>query len=1025
MISDTKPQSAKAGGKNKKVSKRETKTHTKTVDNKRDPQSAKADGKTKKASKKDTQSAKADGKIIKESNRIDKAENLNIWYTNADSLPNKIDELKTRITASEQTPNVIIIVEAKPKNQRFEVTVPELGIEGYNISHKNMELGQGRGIIVYTDSELILNEITLKTGVEENLNIDIKLKNSLSLIVSIIYRSPNSTTENNLKLLEAIEEIDQTKCDHKMIIGDFNLPKIEWESLGNESGYEKEFVECISNCYLHQHINSPTRARGTNNPSTIDLVLTNDHNNISNIETTSPLGKSDHSLIKIVTNFETTSDNSNKPKKYIYNKGNYSEMEEGMNINWKDHLENKTTQEKWDTFQEKIHQNMEAHIPKRAQHPRRKNLPKIDPKLLSKIKRKNRLWHRYVETKEFQKYKEFTKLRNQIRNDTRRSRKATEKEIANDIKSNPKAFWSYVNSKTKSKSGIANLEYQRDGVSHLTSTDKEKTEVLSEFFTSVFTKEPEGQIPKLKNEASKYQIQKLTITEEIVGKKLKNLNPNKSPGMDEIHPRILKELAEILKAPLCDIYSKSLNEGKLPQQWKAANISAIFKKGKKKQPNNYRPVSLTSVPCKIMESIIRDHIKEHMKNNKLFSPKQFGFIEGRSTSLQLLVTLEEWTKILDEGGSVGAVYMDFMKAFDTVPHKRLLGKLEHYGIKGETLKWIEDFLNGRKQRVTIGSEKSDWRPVTSGIPQGSVLGPLLFVVYINDLPCDLETNVLMFADDTKLYSRVAGREDVDAIQRDLDRLDEWSRIWLLRFHPDKCKILKVSKKPTIEINLHLYSNDEQHSVVNLSSCEDEKDIGVFIDDKLNFEKHIKTKTGKANQIMGIIRRTFSFMNESIFKQLFKTLVRPHIEYANSVWAPYKLENIRKIESVQRRATKLIPGFKDMEYEDRLRKLDLPTLYYRRKRGDMIETYKIMNGIYDSDVSPKLEKAPNIRGTRGHEMKLFKKGARTEARKNFFTHRIVEDWNELPQEVINAETTNAFKNRLDKAWAENSLKYTPI
>ena len=301
----------------------------------------------------------------------------------------------------------------------------------------------------------------------------------------------------------------------------------------------------------------------------------------------------------------------------------------------------------------------------------------------------------------------------------------------------------------------------------------------------------------------------------------------------------------------------------------------------------------------------------------------------------------------------------------------------------------------------------------------------MLYIYINDLPCDIETNVFMFADDTKVYSRVEGEEDVEALQRDLDKLDQWSRIWLLRFHPDKCKVLKISKKPEMDINLHLYSNDEQHSEIDLTGCEDEKDIGVIIDSRLNFGKHIKTKTSKANQIMGLIRRTFNFMNENIFNQLFKTLVRPHVEYANSVWAPYKLEDIRQIEAVQRRATKLIPGFKEMSYEDRLKKLDLPTLHYRRKRGDMIETYKIVSGIYDNEVSPHLQRAPSDRGTRGHDKKLFKKGAKTESRKNFFTLRIVEDWNELPNEVVNAETTNAFKNGLDRAWTKHPLKYTPI
>ena len=252
------------------------------------------------------------------------------------------------------------------------------------------------------------------------------------------------------------------------------------------------------------------------------------------------------------------------------------------------------------------------------------------------------------------------------------------------------------------------------------------------------------------------QMPKLIITESKIAKVLSKLKPDKSPGPDGLHPRFFKEMAEYMKVPLCIIFNLSLSRGVLPAKWKKARVSAIYKKENKKVASNYRPVSLTSIICKVMETLIRDHIVDHMKTNNLFSDKQYGFISGRSTSLQLLTVLDIWTDALERGLTLDIIYMDFRKAFDVVPHRRLVGKLKSYGISKEITNWVVSFLSDRFQTVTVNGAESTERPVLSGIPQGSVLGPMLFVIYINDLPDSVLGDPLsfLFADDTKLFNTI-------------------------------------------------------------------------------------------------------------------------------------------------------------------------------------------------------------------------------------------------------------------------------
>ena len=534
------------------------------------------------------------------------------------------------------------------------------------------------------------------------------------------------------------------------------------------------------------------------------------------------------------------------------------------------------------------------------------------------IKKKHRLWQRYRESNynDDEKYRHYCRVRNKVRKATRYQQRCQEKEIADNTKSNPKKFWQYINRRTKTSTGIADLE--NITTNRLTSNDKEKAEVLATFFSSIFTQERTQEMPTIQKGKLKGEISYCNINREDVQKKLKNLNPNKSPGPDKLHSRILKELYSVLDKPLAILFQNTLKKGKLPDEWKHAIVTAIFKKGDKRKPNNYRPVSLTCIICKIIESIIRDKIMEYMESNNLFSNKQFGFLNGRSTVLQLLTVLDKWTKIIDEGGTIDCVYFDFKKAFDKVPHQRLIHKAEQYGIKGDIINWIKSFLDSRTQQVVINGELSEPKNVTSGIPQGSVLGPLLFVIFINDLPDQVKSDMFLFADDTKIFRRISTKQDEVILQEDINEMMKWADQWQLEFHPDKCVKMSINNK---ELENRTYNMDD----VILRNVKQEKDIGVIVDDQLKFEDHMYEKIKKANNMMGLIRRSFIHLDEEIFLKLYKALVRPHLEYANVIWHQTKIKDITAIENVQRRATKYLPSLKNLSYEERLQKLKLPTL----------------------------------------------------------------------------------------------------
>ena len=525
------------------------------------------------------------------------------------------------------------------------------------------------------------------------------------------------------------------------------------------------------------------------------------------------------------------------------------------------------------------------------------------------------------------------------------------------MKRKPKIFWKYVGSKMKTRARVEELR----GVNGSTAkTSKDKAELLNDFFSGVFTQENMTSVPEPDFGFKGDALTDIVITETGVKEKLENLNANKSPGPDSLHPRILKELAAPLSAPLKALFQKSIETGDVPAEWREGEVVPIFKKGDGSHPGNYRPVSLTSILCKVMEMFVCDALLDHLLSADLLSYDQFGFLPNRSCALQLLVVIEEWTKIVDRRGALDVVYLDFKKAFDSVPHVRLISKLRAYGVGGNVLRWIQAFLHDRRQRVIVEGHHSGWATVSSGIPQGSILGPVLFLVFINDLPGVVKSAARLFADDTKMYREVSTNQDKDLLQTDIKLLEEWSAKWQLPFNKDKCKLMHVgSSNPGFSY---------QMEGASIAAVTNEKDLGIIIDNSLKFHEQTAAAVARANRILGLIKRAFSILDATTLPLLFRAMVRPHLQYANSVWGPTLRMEQDAIERVLRRATKLVRSLRNLKYEDRLQILKIPSMYYRRLRGDMIMVFQILTGrlrvrekdLFERDYPERI---------RGHELKL--------------------------------------------------------
>ena len=792
--------------------------------------------------------------------------------------------------------------------------------------------------------------------------------------------------------------LNRVSNDRVVVMGDFNFPELDWGNIENIDMLHP-FVDCINNNFLFQLVDKPTRGKNC-----LDLILCSEENMVQNLLVEEPFETSDHQVIRFELLSRKLKSNKNIPI-FDYFRADYNAVREhAKSLQWLKRLKSFDLEpnENWLVVKNNVLDLRDKYVGLKKKSKKNKW---VTNRVRACRQAKKKAWINYIngnkEDSLYQVYK--TKLNMSVK-ENRKAKLAFEEKLAKNIKHDAKTFFAYVNSKKRSTNKIGPL---RNSQGDVVENNKQTADLLNSYFASVFTVEDTSSLPVptayFKGPQSEC-LSVVEIEENVVLDRLSKINVNKCQGPDELHGKILFEIRHEIAKPLADLFTLSLEKGIVPQDWRDANVCPLFKKGCRDKAENYRPVSLTSIVGKVLESIIKDKIVKFLEEHKLLRDSQHGFTGGRSCLTNLLEFFESVTKELEDGNNVDMVYLDFCKAFDKVPHIRLIRKLEALGIRGKVKSWIESWLGDRRQRVCVDGELSDWVKVSSGVPQGSVLGPVLFLIYINDLDDGILSKLGKFADDSKLCKGVGSTADVSVLANDLAQLDKWSSKWQMKFNTEKCSVIHLGKN----------NAQNKYNLGNavLTNSDKERDLGIIVDKTMKFSEHINSVVGSANSILGMISRNITCKNKNIVTRLYKALVRPKLEFCVQAWRPYLRKDIDKIERVQHRATKMIAEWQGLSYEDRLKVTHLTTLEDRRVRGDMIEVYKILRGVSRVNSGIWFQWSANSR-TRGHRFKLAKFRSRLDIRKNFFSQRVVNIWNKLPEAVVEADSVNSFKNKYDR------------
>ena len=655
--------------------------------------------------------------------------------------------------------------------------------------------------------------------------------------------------------------------------------------------------------------------------------------------------------------------------------------------------------ESWSRWCQQFLSIMKQCIPRRTL-PKRKNLPWLSKRLVNSIKKRNLLYKRGKRSGNLSKYKS---MRNKV---TRELHRAKLKFFQKINPRNPKEFWRAIKYLNKQQSSIPSL-VDEDG--NKAATGAQKADMLNKFFSRCFNSRC-APLEELSDNTFLPEAE-LLCNEDSICELLLSLDVSKSNGPDGISARMLKCTAVSIAPAVTQLFNLSIRLGRVPNSWKLSSIVPIPKSSSKPHSlDNYRPISLLSVLSKVLEKHIHALIVRHLEEHYPLSDSQWGFRTGRSTVSALLLTVHKWLQLLESGKDICAVFLDYRKAFDSVPHAPLITKLQEIGLNANLLAWLTDYLTLRRQQVVVDGITSDQVVVTSGVPQGSVLGPLLFSIYINDITevtLSPQSHSVLYADDALLYRAISQPEDFLAVQSDIKAIEDWSDKQLLQLNPKKCKFMIISRKwQAVVNNLTLYLGG-----TTLEEVETFKYLGILLSSNLSWSEHISGVCSRAKQVLGLLYRQF-YRNSSsaTLKQLYLTLVRPHLEYASQLWDPHTQNDMDKLEAVQKFALKLVSHRWDAGYEELLGLVNVPRLSERRLHLKLAQVYKIIHGLcYFPKGIFEMHTSHSDRLARADTLHC------PFARTNYFFHSFVPSsiraWNTIDESQACAVSLHSFKQSL--------------
>ena len=839
----------------------------------------------------------------------------------------------------------------------------------------------GGGVLIAISNDLPSRLVYTADDIEL-IVVEILLPNPVTLIC--VYIPPNSPQSTATSFVQHIHKFTRSK-NTLIITGDLNHPEIDWTSLSGNSFAGDVICDCFFKLNLVQLINEPTHIGG----NTLDIIASTHPQLVFNISITPPPDsiKSDHYILNATLRTHTVPQVTTRKTVWLYQNVNLAKLQEyQQTANLV--LPHDNTNAAW------------YHLSNFILQLRSKFVPAIttscsSPKWFnSKIKHNlncvhtlRRLAKKKPSTTKLIKLKEAEDKLQQLMYSTKQ-----EYELSLISAGNTKKLYSYLRH-LSSNATIPSCIFDPKSTTPIL-TPKDTAEAFNAFFHSTFTISdyklpPTDQLP-----TPTKQLHTITIDVDDVSTAIASLDPSKAYGCDDISPRMIQLCSKLLLIPLTNLYQQCIDTASIPSQWKIQKIIPIHKKGDRSIISNYRPISLLCTLSTMLESIIYRKIIDFIR--PLLSPHQYGFLTNRSCLMNLLISYSNVLESFNRAHITDAIYLDFAKAFDTLPHAKLLYKLWQFGITGQLWLWFKNYLEERCQFVQINNTHSSLLPVLSGVPQGSVLGPLLFLVYINDLATTVShSSISLFADDTKLMLDIIRSSETN-LQLDLHAVSEWCTQWELNLNLDKCKFLRFTAKQS-DNNTTRYSLNNQIISMEQEIC----DLGIHISNPLSFQSHYKFICSKAYQSLYMIRRSLQLQTAPILikKQLYLTLVRSKLTYCSQLWRPYQIKDIITLENVQRRATKFITNDYISDYKSRLMQLHLLPLMYQYELQDLLFLIKCLQNQPDNiNIHDHVNFVTT--STRRNNQMLRYNYARTSITRHSFFNRVVRLWNAL--QPINIE-----------------------
>ena len=799
--------------------------------------------------------------------------------------------------------------------------------------------------------------------------------------------------------------------DNFFVLGDMNDRCVEWNDDRPVSELGSQLKDLVLMNNLYQLIETPTHFTDRS-AYLLDILITDSPGLMTNCGTLSNICNLHHLPVYGEFSLHISSRRPFYRHIWHYNNGDWAGLNSTLAcMTWD--LSDIEVNENVKLVTSRILDTCKEYIPNKVVRICPRDKPWMTSRVKYLIKQRNKWIRRYNRTKSPFHKDQRDQYRRIVRAEIAHSKyiyyqKQMIKLDKHDL--SPKKYWSIVRSLCGNKVKGPLPTLIDEGV--LYSTDIEKASLLSDYFAGQSRLPPtptDFSLPEF-HCLTESRLHNIVFSNLQVKKVLESLDPNKATGPDHISNRILKSTATSLAGPLANVFNISMQNQTFPDIWKLAHLCPVQKVENANTKNNFRPISLLSAISKVMERIVFSAMYEYFMENDLLISENSGFKKGDGTINQLLYIVHNIYKGLDKRNDVCMVFLDISKAFDKVFHDGLIFKLRQLGIGGNLLNWIKSYLLDRQQQVIVNGQSSDIKNINAGVPQGSILGPLLFLVFINDINKQINSNIYLYADDTSLFREIASPSDFDVLNSDLSKLYAWSKQWRVQFNANKTKFLYFTLKRCIPVLPNLYLGENI-----IERTENHVHLGLALDSRLEWKSHVSKIQSRIAKTINSLKRIRWIVPRSTLEKLYKSLVRPVIDYGDIIYNNMNESLSKRLESIQREAGIVCSGaIRFTNHQKLLQELGWEPLSLRRQHHQLTMLYKMINGL-----TPEYLKVlvPHVVSTRRSGLRnsahLIVPFARTTRFKNFFSVCVISLWNNLPDVAKSQRTYASFKLHLKR------------